>query len=95
MQSAEVTLAVVKSVYLRLNVFEQNLQLYGLSPESTHAVRTAVESDFSALALLLMSQQMGLSLELLAALVAGRQALSLHCINIVVERQVVHEGASD
>lgn len=48
-----------------------------------------------ALTLLLMSQQMGFSLELLAALIAGRQALSLHCINIVVERQVVHEGVGD
>jgi hypothetical protein len=40
------------------------------------------------LTLLLVPQQMGLALELLATLIAGRQALSLHLDGtIVVERQ--------
>jgi hypothetical protein len=33
---------VGKGTYLRLKVLEQNLQLYGLSPESIHAVRSHV-----------------------------------------------------
>jgi hypothetical protein len=47
------------------------------------------------LTLLLVPQQMGLALELLATLIAGRQALSLHLDGtIVVERQagVATEG---
>jgi hypothetical protein len=78
---------------------EQNLQLYGRSPESAmryqnpKAIRDTRGRKLGAcegreLTLLLVPQQMGLALELLATLIAGRQALSLHLDGtIVVERQ--------
>ena len=93
---------VARDSYLRLKVLEQNLQLYGRSPESgtryqkctticiraPHKQRPRTCREDGQLTLLLVSQQMGLALELLATLIAGRQALSLHVDGtIVVERR--------
>lgn len=69
------TLAATEMVSQHIAAFE------GLGAEFT-AVR-AISG-----VLLLVPQQMGLALELLATLIAGRQALSLHLDGtIVVERQ--------
>jgi len=98
-ESAENFPVALRSTYLRLKVLEQNLQLYGRSPESAiryqnpKAIRDTRGRETGAcegraLTLLLVPQQMGLALELLATLIAGRQALSLHLDGtIVVERQ--------
>jgi hypothetical protein len=72
---------VCEGTYLRLKVLEQNLQLYGRSPESVIGnIRSyprmyeheRMRGGKGRLTLLLMPQQMGLALELLATLIAGR-----------------------
>jgi hypothetical protein len=81
--SAENFPVALRSAYLRLKVLEQNLQLYGRSPESAmryqnpKAIRDTRRKETGAcegrqLTLLLVPQQMGLALELLATLIAGR-----------------------
>lgn len=69
-------------MYLRLNVLEQNLQLYGLSPESNYADQLIVCSPIRGVrdhrTLLLVAEEMGFALEVLATLIAGRKAVSLH-----------------
>jgi hypothetical protein len=74
---------VFEGTYLRLKVLEQNLQLYGRSPESVMPISESCEvsekdtktsgsaREGRKLTLLLVPQQMGLALELLATLIAG------------------------
>ncbi len=83
--SAEEFPTVSEGTYLRLKVLEQNLQLYGRSPESVirdiRSYPSRYENGGSSRAicergrertLLLVPQQMGFALELLATLIAGR-----------------------